>query len=83
VGPVFCHTPPTSATERFAFLNNMVGVFEYETYGTGNSSGKIWEWKLLVRFLKRTAGDSTRVGRNRGHGISVESRTLPASSTAG
>jgi hypothetical protein len=43
VGSVFCSTASTSG--KLAFLNNMVGVFEYETDGTGNSGGKIWEWK--------------------------------------
>jgi hypothetical protein len=43
VGSVFCRTPSTSG--KLGFLNNMVGVFEYETYEMGNSSGKIWEWK--------------------------------------
>ena len=43
VGSVFCRTP--SATGKLAFLNNMVGVFEYETDEMGNSEGKIWEWK--------------------------------------
>ena len=43
VGSVFCRT--SSATGKLAFLNNMVGVFEYETDEMGNSEGKIWEWK--------------------------------------
>ena len=43
VGSVFCRTPST--TGKLAFLNNLVGVFEYETDEMGNSSGKIWEWK--------------------------------------
>jgi hypothetical protein len=43
IGSVFCRTP--SARGKLAFLNNMVGVFEYETDEMGNSSGKIWEWK--------------------------------------
>jgi hypothetical protein len=37
VGSVFCRTPSTSG--KLAFLNNMVGVFEYETDEMGNSSG--------------------------------------------
>jgi hypothetical protein len=28
-----------------SFLNNMVGVFEYEVDETGNCSSKTWEWK--------------------------------------
>jgi hypothetical protein len=43
VGSVFCRT--YSTTEKLAFLNNMVGVFEYETDEMGNSNGKIWEWR--------------------------------------
>lgn len=43
VGSIFCHT--SSTTGKLAFLNNMVGVFEYETDEMGNSEGKIWEWK--------------------------------------
>jgi hypothetical protein len=42
VGSIFCRT---SSNGKLAFLNNMVGVFEYETDGIGNSKGKIWEWK--------------------------------------
>ena len=45
VGSIFCHTSSPSTTGKLAFLNNMVGVFEYETDEMGNSSGKIWEWK--------------------------------------
>ena len=43
VGSVFCHAGST--TGLLAFLNNMVGVFEYEVDENGNSGGKIWEWK--------------------------------------
>ena len=35
----------TSSTGKLAFLNNMVGVFEYETDESGNTSAKAWEWK--------------------------------------
>jgi len=35
----------TSSTGRLAFLNNMVGVFEYESDEIGNTSSKVWEWK--------------------------------------
>jgi hypothetical protein len=42
VGSIFCRT---SSNGILAFLNNMVGVFEYEADGIGTSRGKIWEWK--------------------------------------
>ena len=35
----------TSSTGKLAFLNNLVGVFEYETDESGNTSSKAWEWK--------------------------------------
>lgn len=35
----------TSSTGKLAFLNNLVGVFEYETDESGNTSAKAWEWK--------------------------------------
>jgi hypothetical protein len=35
----------TSSTGKLAFLNNMVGVFEYEADELGNTSAKSWEWK--------------------------------------
>jgi hypothetical protein len=35
----------TSSTGRLAFLNNMVGVFEYEVDESGITSAKAWEWK--------------------------------------
>jgi hypothetical protein len=40
VGSVFCRTSSTTSG-KLAFLNNMVGVFEYETDEIGNSEGKI------------------------------------------
>lgn len=40
VGSVFCRA--ASTTGLLAFLNNMVGVFEYEVDENGNSGGKIW-----------------------------------------
>jgi hypothetical protein len=43
VGSVFCST--SSTTGKLGFLNNVVGVFEYEVDENGNSGGKIWEWK--------------------------------------
>jgi hypothetical protein len=42
VGSIFCRT---SSNGKLAFLNNMVGVFEYEADENGTSRGKIWEWK--------------------------------------
>jgi hypothetical protein len=35
----------TSAKGKLAFLNNKIGVFEYEADENGNTNGKIWEWK--------------------------------------
>ena len=35
----------TSSTGKLAFLNNLVGVFEYESDESGNTSSKVWEWK--------------------------------------
>jgi hypothetical protein len=35
----------TSSTGKLAFLNNMVGVFEYEVDELGSTSAKCWEWK--------------------------------------
>ena len=43
VGSIFCRTP--SSNGKLAFLDNMVGVFEYESDESGASRGKIWEWK--------------------------------------
>jgi hypothetical protein len=34
-----------SSTGKLAFLNNLVGVFEYETDESGNTSATVWEWK--------------------------------------
>lgn len=42
VGSIFCRT---SSNGKLAFLNNMVGVFEFEADENGISKGKIWEWK--------------------------------------
>ena len=44
VGSVICSTSSTTSG-KLAFLNNVVGMFEYETDEMGNSEGKIWEWK--------------------------------------
>lgn len=30
---------------KLAFLNNKIGVFEYQADENGNTNGKIWEWK--------------------------------------
>jgi hypothetical protein len=42
VGSILCRT---SSNGKLAFLDNMVGVFEYESEEHGTSRGKIWEWK--------------------------------------
>ena len=42
VGSVFFRS---SHNDKLAFLNNMVGVFEYEILEEGTSKGKIWEWR--------------------------------------
>src|SRR6476660_6915584 len=34
-----------ASTGRLSFLNNLVGVFEYETDESGNTSAKVWELK--------------------------------------
>ena len=41
-GSLFFNTPSTG---KLAFLNNLVGVFEYEANELGNTSAKAWEWK--------------------------------------
>jgi hypothetical protein len=42
-GSVFCCT---SSKGKLAFLNNIVGVFEYEAnLEDGTVEGKVWEWK--------------------------------------
>lgn len=35
----------TSSNEKLSFLNNMIGVFEFEVDESGNSQIKVWEWK--------------------------------------
>jgi hypothetical protein len=42
-GSVFFKTPTSNG--KLAFLNNKIGVFEYEADENGNTNGKIWEWK--------------------------------------
>ena len=32
-------------SQKMSFLNNIVGVFEYEVDESGNTSAKMWEWK--------------------------------------
>ena len=42
-GTVFCRT---SSTGKFAFLNNIAGVFEYEAnLEDGIAEGNVWKWK--------------------------------------
>lgn len=42
-GSVFCST---SSKGKLSFLNNIVGVFEYESnLEDGTAEGKVWEWK--------------------------------------
>jgi hypothetical protein len=43
-GSVFFQTTSTSGG-KLSFLNNVVGVFEYEGDEQGNCSVKVWEWK--------------------------------------
>jgi len=43
-GSVFFSTTLTGG-RRLSFLDNMVGVFEYEGDEQGNCSVKVWEWK--------------------------------------
>ncbi|MDX1372394.1 MAG: hypothetical protein R3321_07980 [Nitrososphaeraceae archaeon] len=35
----------SSTNGELAFLNNKIGVFEFESDENGNTHGKIWEWK--------------------------------------
>jgi hypothetical protein len=35
----------TNSIAKLSFLNNLVGLFEYEWDEDGNSSAKVWEWK--------------------------------------
>ena len=43
-GSVFFRTT-LSGGRKLSFLDNMVGVFEYEGDEQGNCSVKVWEWK--------------------------------------
>jgi hypothetical protein len=35
----------TTSTAKLAFLNNMVGIFQYQADTLGNTSAKVWGWK--------------------------------------
>ena len=35
----------TTSTAKLSFLNNLIGLFEYEWDEGGNSTAKVWEWK--------------------------------------
>jgi len=43
-GSIF-YRPTSTGGGKLSFLNNLVGVFEYEVDEEGNSSVKVWEWK--------------------------------------
>ena len=34
-----------TSSPRWARLNNVAAIFEYEVDGEGNTTGEIWEWK--------------------------------------
>ncbi|HEX2230567.1 MAG TPA: hypothetical protein VHG34_00100 [Nitrososphaeraceae archaeon] len=40
-GSLFFHT--NSKNGKLSFLNNLVGVFEYDVDGMGNCSSKVWQ----------------------------------------
>jgi hypothetical protein len=42
-GSLFFRTPFTSEGGKLSYLNNMMGVFEYEVDELGNCSAKTWE----------------------------------------
>jgi hypothetical protein len=44
-GSVFFKTPSASEAGKLSYLDNMVGVFEYEVDEKGNCYSKTWEWK--------------------------------------
>src|SRR5215216_5525435 len=44
-GSLFFRTPSMSQGGKLSYLNNIVGVFEYEVDEAGNCSSKTWEWK--------------------------------------
>ena len=35
----------TSSNGKLSFLNELVGIFEYEPEKSGNYTAKVWEWK--------------------------------------
>jgi hypothetical protein len=35
----------TTSTGKLAFLNNMVGIFQYQADTSANTSAKVWGWK--------------------------------------
>jgi hypothetical protein len=37
--------PQIGVAQRWARLNGIAAVFEYETDETGNATAKLWEWK--------------------------------------
>src|SRR5919197_127206 len=43
-GSLFFQIPLTSEGGKLSYLNNMMGVFEYEVDELGNCSVKTWEW---------------------------------------
>jgi hypothetical protein len=44
-GSLFFRIPSTTEGGKLSYLNNMMGVFEYEVDELGNCSVKTWEWK--------------------------------------
>jgi hypothetical protein len=44
-GSLFFRTPSMSQGGKLSYLNNIVGVFEYEVDEARNCSSKTWEWK--------------------------------------
>jgi hypothetical protein len=35
----------TNSDEKLAFLDNLIGLYEYKYWSNGTKSGIIWEWK--------------------------------------
>lgn len=46
----------TTSPGQLAFLNNLVGVFEYQSDKQENASSKIWEWKPEASVLRIAYG---------------------------
>ena len=44
-GALYFRTPSATEEGKLSFLNNIVGVFEYEADEMGNCSSKTWDWK--------------------------------------